>query len=467
MKLLGLVFIAMLLRFKYSLKLMHIIDNVNKMFSLLLSFIQFINFLGFKSRLFYHGTKMIEVYWWIGSLCLEPEFYHVLDYKGKIVFPSEDAVPGAFNVSPSDKPVNLSIDGEVGFDEFSPTGDKLKDDVEFTLNEIREKYRNDLVTKGKNLEHVSRLNIYEDFLKLYKKRGISSKNLSLKFEGEDALGDGVTKDAFLSFFDEVYKRFEGETEKVPNLEMDEDSLVLIGKIITHSYVLFGIYPTKISPTVVKYHLFNVRDHDDLVQSFLSYLPFRESETIELFANGVTNEVQPLIDIFSESKIFRNPTRSNVYELCKEAANTLLEKQSFFAMKNLISGMGVFWTKLTPEMFNSVLSLMKPSSDNVIKLLDIHENCPQDAAITTHLHRFLRSLTDEEMTLFLRFTTGSFYVTETDIIKVEFVSSTFFAPKASTCFKILILPRINISFARFRELFLGYLKNKLSWKMHDD
>lgn len=118
-------------------------------------------------------------------------------------------------------------------------------------------------------------------------------------------------------------------------------------------------------------------------------------------------------------------------------------------------MGGFWKKLSPELFHSALSLMKPTPSRVIASLDPHQHHAQDGVLSTYLHRFFRSINDEEMLLFLRFTTGSMYIVEGEKIKVEFISSTFFAPKASTCFKILVLPRYTMTFCKFRDLFLTY------------
>ena len=47
---------------------------------------------------------------------------------------------------------------------------------------------------------------------------------------------GVTKDAYSSFYEKVYEQFDGEFVKIPSLSMDEEDLLLIGKIITHAFI---------------------------------------------------------------------------------------------------------------------------------------------------------------------------------------------------------------------------------------
>jgi len=46
-------------------------------------------------------------------------------------------------------------------------------------------------------------------IKAYKKRGVSSKELRITFIDEDAVGNGVTRDAYASFFNALYAKFEG------------------------------------------------------------------------------------------------------------------------------------------------------------------------------------------------------------------------------------------------------------------
>ena len=61
-------------------------------------------------------------------------------------------------------------------------------------------------------------------------------------------------------------------------------------------------------------------YNDLVQSFLHRLPFWEEEKIESFANGIDiGDIQPLVDNFSESGIYKEPTKLNIFYLCRETA----------------------------------------------------------------------------------------------------------------------------------------------------
>ena len=58
----------------------------------------------------------------------------MLDYKGEIIYPGQNAYYGSFNIRASETPVNLSLDGEVGFDEFSLLGETAHSFMKETAN---------------------------------------------------------------------------------------------------------------------------------------------------------------------------------------------------------------------------------------------------------------------------------------------------------------------------------------------
>ena len=412
---------------------------------------------------------MTEIYHWAGSLNCQPEFFELVDYRSKIFYPDEDVIEGVFNMKKVEEPVNMSSHGEVAFDEFATSHSKDSQTGYAEMSSLRESYKAELVSHGKNSVLVKRDNIYEDMISLYKRRGISNKDIQILFVNEDAVGDGVTRDAFASFFQELYDRFDGENEKIPPIDMDEENLETIGKIITHSLVVSGFYPRKISQTAIKYHLFDRKINEELASGFLRYLPWRESSMIESFCKeGDKENVKHIMDIFSECRIYRVPNKENIRDICAQAGNTCLIKQPFFVFKSLVKGMGSFWNRVDVQCFDSMLCLMKPNAEKIITCMEIEENCSQDGILTTYLHRFLRSVSENDLAMFLRFTTGSSYVTEDDIFKVQYFNPvhSYLAPKAATCFKILMLPRGYSSFSKFRDSFLVYLSDKGSWIMHD-
>ena len=94
---------------------------------------------------------------------------------------------------------------------------------------------------------VKRDNIFHDILMIYKKRTTVSCKVAITFYQKQAFGDGVS-----AFFKTWYKEMDGEHEKVPSkTNMDDDDLEISGKIITHAFIQFGIFPVKLCKCSMK------------------------------------------------------------------------------------------------------------------------------------------------------------------------------------------------------------------------
>ena len=418
---------------------------------------------------------MMECYWWAGSLNETPEFFHLLDYTGNVVYPDTAIKGGIYNMKPVSESINLSIDGEVGFDEFSATiaiasaANQVNPvDVYHQLLTQQDKFFNDLKIECKIIT-VRRDNIFDELVNAYKKRDVYNRRVKILFHNEDAVGDGVTRDAYVSFFHQVYGIMEGENEKLPSILTNDEILEIVGKIITHSFVQYKTFPLKLCRAALKRHLYDITSEDDLINSYLNYLPNRESEMIKAFAvDERSSYKQPIRDILSESRIYAEPTKQNIMTLLQRAAEMTLIRMPFLAMQSLVNGMGKFWKQTTPQMFDAIFSWTKPNAEKVIKSLEVTETCQQDAKVTTFLHRYIRSCSDEELETFVRFITGTTCLSPDDIIKVQYInhSHDYIYPKAETCFKILNLSRNYNSFAQFRENLQKCMSNEKLWSIHD-
>lgn len=73
---------------------------------------------GSKTRLFKADSKMAQVYDWAGSFSLDPENFELVDFRHHfIVFSS------SLYMHEVDKPIQLSLEGEVAFNGFSVADD--------------------------------------------------------------------------------------------------------------------------------------------------------------------------------------------------------------------------------------------------------------------------------------------------------------------------------------------------------
>ena len=123
-----------------------------------------------------------------------------------------------------------------------------------------------------NIE-VSRDSVYEDLLKIYKKRNVTSHKLHITFKGEDAKRDGVATDAYSAFFSGVYTRMDGCYEKIPSPNFDEVDLEIIGKVVTHAFIKHNLFPVELSNASLKHYIFGTASEEELLSSFLKFFDF--------------------------------------------------------------------------------------------------------------------------------------------------------------------------------------------------
>ena len=315
---------------------------------------------------------------------------------------------------------------------------------------------------------VSRENVFTDMINFFKKRTTVMQLVSIAFHGEDAYGDGVTTDAFTTFFEALYCFMDGNNQKVPSINLDDEDLVVVGKIINHAFVVANIFPIEISMASFYSVMFNV-DDDEILTTFLNFLTDREKRLIELFSQGESNNSQPMYDILLEYGITVTPTNANIMQLMTKAGNVALVRNSNYAFHKIVEGMGGFWRKVSKQMFSSLYTVTKPTPENIINSLESEYNSPKDGRITTWLHRYIRGLSDEKLILFLRFVTASSTIQPNLSIQLRFTDQNVrcLRPYSMTCFKILTLPRQYTSFSELSKNLDFFLSNKDHWAVHDE
>ncbi|XP_052262459.1 uncharacterized protein LOC127866097 isoform X5 [Dreissena polymorpha] len=133
---------------------------------------------------------------------------------------------------------------------------------------------------------VDRDNIVDDVLTLYRsKPDIIHHRLNVTFEGEEAAldVDGLTREMFSCFFLAMFlKMFSGRTHKLPMVDtrtLFNDTLVIVGKIISHAYVLCNYLPPALSPVVYVLASSGCCSDDLILSSFMSYIPETDQQLV--------------------------------------------------------------------------------------------------------------------------------------------------------------------------------------------
>ena len=160
------------------------------------------------------------------------------------------------------------------------------------------------------------------------------------FNNEEASDDEVTRDAFSVFFASVYSKMDGSNERVPSSIIDDDNLLVVGKAITHAFIMCNISVFEICKTSIK-HCFFGDDicKTELVASFIAFIIPKEASIIRRLRSEILNEDEDAIrDILTEYSVFTKSTFLNVGTLLGKAAKVALIKGPHFSLQSLVRGM---------------------------------------------------------------------------------------------------------------------------------
>jgi len=432
---------------------------------------------GSLTRLFLEDQCMINAYFWIGSVLESPLFFILKDCCNK------DCYQHA---------INMSRDGDVIFKDFalfSGNGDKINDasgplgsdndqpnprsvinqpnpvsvinqpnsvsvrdqpnpDQRSRLTEIRDQSLQNLSEEG-ILWKVDRSNVFNSLNEFYEQNQPEIfRNVLIKFKNETAEGNGVVKEAYSLFYEELSRRWEGAEETVPSItEVNTD---IIGKIIEHAFILFGIFPRVISYASLKFYFYNQLNEEELLASFYKFLPEREGNLFEHF-DASPETVRACMDVLTEYRIYALPTTNNIRERNLKAARISMIQSPCFQFQNLVRSMPLFRNQMDARLFEYLHISQSPTTENVIESIIADEETPQT---------------------FLRFVTSVSSITRARI-KVMFLDQPerHLRPQPQTCFSILRLPRQYSCFSELRNNFNFYIQNGNSatdaaWEMHD-
>ena len=140
------------------------------------------------------------------------------------------------------------------------------------------------------MEHsIQRADVYVHGIDLYREGDIVGEcPIYIAFRGEIGVDNGgVQRDMFSAFWDRAYSElFEGSTLLTPMVHPQTDLTVLpiIGRILSHGYLVIGMLPTRIAlPTLIHMLLGPSASvsRDILLNCFLDYISCSERSTMKL------------------------------------------------------------------------------------------------------------------------------------------------------------------------------------------
>ena len=476
------------------------------------------NIFGVITRAFAPEGTISGIYDWVGSLSPTPEHFHLIAFPSSTLYPEDQIMTvknTIINMTVAEEPIPLCRDeNDVHFldgwgfeganedtwsdveEQMIPLSPSPDDQSSYKVEQVNNtppvqllqgenKTDSDAVRslEDKRIKHLSGLlpgriviidrhDVVNELLALYKDDSILCSKLSVSFLSETALGDGVLREVFSSFWDSCLARFcEGNKQFVfvPRPSLTDEDYVAVGRIISHQFLLTGTFPVQVAEAQIIQALFGQVSEQCVVSSFLQLLPERERQ---ILSKGREKDgpfpSDDIVDILSEYNVTTFPTASNLSQIMKQVSTSELIQKPFYLLGKIREGMGNFWNDVTKEEIEGIYSQTTPTSTNVTESLAYVMSDKKEDQVAAWLVRYLKAADTKMLCRFLRFCTGCDLVLPNRKITVRFenMSEAAMRPKAMTCFCSLVLPKGYNSFAHFSANLDYYLTNTAFWGLMD-
>ena len=322
-----------------------------------------------------------------------------------------------------------------------------------------------------SFHEVSRRDAYSAVPQLLEK-AIDEFPLRVKFKGETGFdAGGVCREMFTCFWEAAYKyAFDGSSLLIPVLHphLDMSMLPHMGLVLSHGYLLSGVFPTRIAFPALAYILLgtevNIPEHI-LVQSFMDTLSSLENSVVKeaLKCSGPITYNSTLVDVLSRCGCRTVPNkREELLSLILGICRFKFHDNPLAAMRAMTDGIPKkelrFWSSFSVQSLHNLYVSLCASPQRVLD--NLHEPEELDmcqARVFDYLKQFIGNMRSEELRRFLRFTTGT-SVLLSNVITVTFNSLSGLArrPIAHTCGSIIELPSSYTTYPEFEREFMTIL-----------
>jgi len=195
---------------------------------------------------------------------------------------------------------------------------------------------------------------------------------------------------------------------------------------------------------------------NLIESFMKYVSEEESQCLKNMLEDYSEDgEEELIDLLDGYKCYTKPSKDNLKNLIFELANQeIVQKPRYIA-----NAFATVFKRCKDLRFDTIQQLddfyeaKRVTNRKVIKSLICDPSGELERNILSHLKRFIKSMSKDDLSLFLRFVTGGDVIIE-KMIQVVFNEMKPRAPRARTC---VPQPEINTSYSDYNEFAEEYMK----------
>ncbi|XP_066926387.1 uncharacterized protein [Clytia hemisphaerica] len=411
-----------------------------------------------RRRLFSALARVREVYNWVGSMPDVPLHFNLI-YNQSVLdldnFASNysqllldiEEIRNTSTRNDSEEPQEETL--ELAENVFQATADHNENASQATPEIVQENADPSIVLEEDNDSlKVDRYDIVESLFKLYRNDNSleERENLTIGYINESGVGEGVIKDVYSSFFAELAKmQSSGLFESVPS-SLTEEEARLLGRIISHAYSKFRVFPFQMAKAFIEMLLFDhVRD-TTLIESYQNFLMVNESKILVKCLRGNDlnqEETDDLWAALNESNIRAKPKKENIHALVIKAAKYEFIQKHFYIMKGIqkvIKETNALNFGLIDDMDAFYASAM-PTVSNVLEYVSFDCKNPSEERVQFYFERYVRSCNRTQLIKLIQYATGSNTISSVGTVKVSFVNQEKnLKIRAKSCFKILYLPR---------------------------
>lgn len=341
-----------------------------------------------------------------------------------------------------------------------------------------------LDTRNGLLRSVSRCNVFEDVLKMYKEEPVLNEYpMDVEFKGEMAVDQGgVTRDMFSAFCEKCYSAlFEGSTLLVPMLSPQTDTSVfpVVGCIISHAYLVSGFLPVRIALPCIIGILCGPGAHMSqsiLCEAFLDYISATErslfKDALSTHSSAFSPDVQEkLLSTLSRFGCRQMPTPSNLKTCLLQVAHFEFCCKPAAAISLMHSGIppthSEFWRTRSVQGVCSIYRTLAVSCSKVLDIIKLPDalNLAEER-VSGYLVEMIGNMSSSHVQRFLRFTTGSSVLTVASLsVQFNRLSGLARRPIAHTCSCVLELPVCYTNYSDFHSEWMSVLNDpELCWMM---
>ena len=234
---------------------------------------------GMLKRIFRSTDLFQNIYDWVGSLDHLPEYFELSKVPGEIIFPSESvskAEKCVLYMQERNDPLSLhENDSEIEFTDQAPNWEQLYEEIEASR---AKKFYSLNATKRTKL--LNRQDVFSKLMYLCgKDRNLLSYQIEVLLEDESGVGDGVAREVYFIFIERLLQvAYKGREEFSPIIlaEFGEEEYDIVGKILYHFFVNFGLFPVQFCEVSLQNAFIGQYSENALIGSFLRFISRSDS-----------------------------------------------------------------------------------------------------------------------------------------------------------------------------------------------